>query len=98
MKKIVLVVAVIGLIALIAKKRSSDRAEWHGLTETQAREKLNDRFPDVIPEDKREVMTERIVSKMREKGRLTDDDQVDLTDTVDLAAEATTDDGVAAST
>jgi len=86
MKRLLLVIGVVGLVALVIKKRSADHTEWQGLTETQAREKLNDRLPDKVPEDKREIITDKIVTKMRDKGVI-----IDVTDDAEApeaAAEA----------
>ncbi|MDW3217207.1 MAG: hypothetical protein R8F63_01230 [Acidimicrobiales bacterium] len=91
MKKLLLAVGVIGLIALIIKKRSSDRTDWQDLTASEARDRINDRFPDRVPPDTRDMVTDKIVTKMQEKGVLADDpiEGVDLTDTIvlDDAAE-----------
>jgi hypothetical protein len=80
MKKFLLIAAAIGVVALVVKKRSANRTSWQGLSEDEARQRLNDRFPDRMPEDKREVVTDKIVSKMRDKGVI-----VDLTDTAETA-------------
>lgn len=90
MKRLLLIAGVIGLVALIAKKRSADRTEWQGLTETQAREKLNERLPDKVPEDKRELIADKIVTKMRNKGVI-----IDVTDDSQEPAETETEAGVA---
>lgn len=82
MKKLLLIVGLIAVAALIAKKRGTGRADWQGLTEEEARQRLNDRFPNRMPEEKRDAVTDKIVSKMRDKGVI-----VDLTDTVDLTEE-----------
>lgn len=98
-KKLMFLAALTGIAAVLVRKRAAGSSEWRGLTEAEARQKLNDRFPDVVPDDKREVVTEKIVSKMRDKGVIVDD--VDLTDTVDLdATEPATpaDDGITATT
>ena len=79
MKKLLLIVGLIAVAALIVKKRGAGRSDWHGLTEEEARQRLNDRFPNRVPEEKRDAVTDKIVSKMRDKGVI-----VDLTDTVDL--------------
>ncbi|GJM37763.1 MAG: hypothetical protein DHS20C19_11300 [Acidimicrobiales bacterium] len=86
MKKLLLLAGVLGLLALIIKKRSTDRTDWQDLTATEARDKLNDRFPDRMPADTRDMVTDKIVTKMREKGVLADDpiEGVDLTDTIVL--------------
>ncbi len=82
MKRLLLIAGVVALVALIAKKRSPNRAEWHGLTETEAREKLNERLPDKVPEDKREIIADKIVTKMRDKGVI-----IDVTDDAEEATE-----------
>lgn len=78
MKRLLLIAAVLGLIALAVKKSSQRREEWHGLSEAEAREKLEQRLPSRMPEDRREAMTDKIVGKMRERGVLEDDTTVDL--------------------
>lgn len=88
MKKVLIIAAVIGLVALIAKKSSSRREEWHGLTESQVRDKLSERLPTRIPEERREVVTDKIVGRMRDRGAIAEDD-ADLTsvgpsDSIDL--------------
>lgn len=90
MKKLLLLAGVIGLLALIIKKRSTDRTDWKDLTASEARDRLNDRFPERVPADKRDMVTEKIVTKMREKGVLADDpiEGVDLTDSIVLDDEA----------
>jgi hypothetical protein len=88
MKKVLIIAAVIGLVALIAKKSSSRREEWHGLTESQVRDKLSERLPNRIPEERREVVTDKIVGRMRDRGAIAEDDadltSVDASDSIDL--------------
>lgn len=75
MRKRILVAAVLAMMALCAlKMRSRKRAEWHGISETEARTRLDARIPHRIPEEKRAVVTDRIVAKMRERGVITDHD------------------------
>lgn len=76
MKKFILVALVIGVIVAAAKKQSRDRAEWHGMSEEQVRDKLGDRLPNKMPDEAKAAVTDKIVDKMREKGAI-----VDLTDT-----------------
>lgn len=78
MKRLLIVAAVVGLIVLAVKKGSQRREEWHGLTEAEAREKVAQRLPGRMPEERREAVTDKIVGTMREKGVLADDDVVDL--------------------
>jgi hypothetical protein len=75
MKRLLLIAAVIGLVALAVKKGSQRREEWHGLTETDARERLDQRLPNRMPEERRAAVTDKIVERMRDRGVL-----VDLTD------------------
>ena len=51
MKKFILIALVVGAAVAIAKKKSADRAEWHGLSEDQVREKLGDRLPGKMPDE-----------------------------------------------
>ena len=84
MKKFILIALVIGAAVAIAKKKSADRSEWHGMSEEQVRAKLDDRLPNKMPDDKKAAVTDKIVDKMREKGAI-----IDLTDSAsDEAGEA----------
>jgi hypothetical protein len=98
MKKYLLVAALVGAVALLVKKLMSGRDDWTNLTEDEARQRLRDRFPDRMPDDTKEVVTDKIVSKMKEKGAiidLTQDEPSDIDlDTVAAANDATTNDAV----
>lgn len=72
MKKYVLIAVVIGAVALVVKKLTAGKGDWTNLTEAEARQRLHDRFPDRMPEEKKDVVTEKIVSKMRDKGVIID--------------------------
>ena len=54
----------------MAKKFAEQNAEWRGLTETEVRAKLDARFPDRVPDEKRAVIADTVVAKMRAKGKL----------------------------
>ena len=82
MKKFILIALVIGAAVAIAKKKSADRSEWHGMSEEQVRAKLDDRLPNKMPDDKKAAVTDKIVDKMREKGAI-----IDLTDSADDAGD-----------
>jgi hypothetical protein len=89
MKKYLLIAVVIGAVALAVKKLTAGKDDWTNLTEDEARQRLNDRFPDRMPEEKKDVVTEKIVSKMRDKGviiDLTESEGTDLTETVEETA------------
>ncbi len=71
------VVAVIALAVACVKKTVSKReSEWHGLTEREARAKLDEKLPGKIPADKREQIADKVVSKMRDRGVLSEDSTV----------------------
>lgn len=74
MKKLLKLALVAGVIAGIAKLARHKKAEWEGLTEGQVREKLDSKLPDRMPEEKRSAMADKVVSKMRDRGVLTEDD------------------------
>ena len=85
MKKLIIAALAVGLIAAVAKKQSARREEWHGMTEEQARERLNERLPNKMPDDKKAAVTDKIVTKMRDKGVI-----IDLTDDAEtVVGEAT---------
>jgi hypothetical protein len=78
---------------IIAKARSRRESEWRGLSENEARAKIGDRLPARIPEDKRDMITDKVVTKMRDRGVLreeaedTDQSSVDLTQSEVRATE-----------
>ena len=61
----------------VTKSKSSQRAEWHGLTESEARSKLDAKFPDRVPADKRALIADKVVAKMRARGAIVEDPAVD---------------------
>ncbi|MGI9645731.1 MAG: hypothetical protein ACR2O6_10530 [Ilumatobacteraceae bacterium] len=74
-KTLILLLVLIVVIAASAKKsRAPQRSEWHGLTESQARSKLDAKLPDKIPAEKRSAISDKVVGKMRERGVIVDDD------------------------
>lgn len=81
MKRLLLLVIVVAIVAAVIRQGRARRNEWHGLTEAEARARLEQRFPGVIPEERRDAMTETIVAKMRDRGVLADDETIDLTAT-----------------
>lgn len=82
MKKLLKLALIIGGISAVSKVMGAKKAEWQGLTRTQAREKLDSRLPNEIPDDKREMIIDKVVSKMHDRGIVSDD--VDMA--VDLTA------------
>ncbi len=94
-KKLLLAAVMLGIIAMAMKKAKMDSEEWHGLSEREARDRLEERLPNQIPDDRREHIKDTIVTKMRDRGVLTEVEidmtaplqAVDLTDERDTAEE-----------
>ena len=79
MKKIVKLALFIGAIALLAKfvaaKMADKMAEFEGLTESEVRAKLESRLPKQVPGEKRAIIADKVVSGMRERGALRDEEE-----------------------
>lgn len=73
MKKLVKLALLVGAIAVAAKLAGAKKAAWHGLTESEVREKLESRLPKRVPDEKRAAVADKVVSKMRERGALRDE-------------------------
>ena len=74
MKKPLILVALAVLIAVAIKKAKSKReSEWHGLTESDIRSKLDSKLPGRIPDDKRSAIADKVVTKMRDRGVISAD-------------------------
>ena len=92
-KRLILLVLLIGAVAGCAKKSKSHReSEWHGLTESEARSKLETKLPDKIPAEKRTAISDKLVAKMRDRGVLSEDpavpdDASSIADDADQLAE-----------
>ncbi|MEM7141351.1 MAG: hypothetical protein AAF548_09995 [Actinomycetota bacterium] len=46
MKKFLLIAAVVGVVAVLAKKRADASGDWQNLSEDEARQRIDDRFPE----------------------------------------------------
>ena len=75
MKKLVKLGLIIGAIVVIAKIVAAKKAKWEGLTESEVRDKLETRLPKRMPGEKRAAVADKVVSKMREKGALVEDEE-----------------------
>ena len=76
-KRLILLVLLIGVVAACAKRSKSYRAsEWHGLTESEARSKLDSKLPGKIPAEKRSAISDKVVAKMRDRGVISDEPAV----------------------
>ena len=92
MKKYLLIAGTLGIVVLLVRKLTASRKDWTNMTEEEARQQIHDRFPNRMPEERKEVVTDKIVSKMKEKGALIDlTDAATETEAVDGAAAAATD-------
>ncbi len=85
MKKIVKLVLFVGVIAVLAKivaaKMADKMADWEGLTESEVRAKLESRLPKQVPDEKRATIADKVVSGMRERGALRDEEEPSAPDT-----------------
>ncbi|MEE9581313.1 MAG: hypothetical protein V3W36_00070 [Acidimicrobiia bacterium] len=70
MKKLIKFAMIVGAIAAAARLVGSKKAEWEGLTEAQVRGKLDERLPDRVPDEKRAMVADKVVEKMRSRGKL----------------------------
>ena len=73
MKKVLMLALLVGGVAAVAKMVTAKKAEWHGMTESDVRAKLDGRLPERVPADKRAAIADKVVSKMREKGALVEE-------------------------
>ncbi len=91
MKKLLKLAVIVGGVAFASKMASAKKAEWQGLTESQAREKLDARLPGEMPADKREMVIDKVVSGLLDRGMLSEDSteptepEVSATSTADPA-------------
>jgi hypothetical protein len=75
-QSIVSLLLVLLIAACVKKAKSHRESEWHGLTETEARSKLDARLPGRIPDHKRSAISEKVVAKMRDRGVISKDPDV----------------------
>jgi len=80
MKKLLKLAIVVGAITVAAKMVAAKKEEWEGLTEPQVREKLDSKLPNRVPTEKRSEIADKVVSKMRDRGVLADDEETADTD------------------
>jgi len=90
---LVAVVAAVLIAGCVKKMKSHRESEWHGLTETEARSKLEGKLPSRVPEDKRSAISDKVIAKMRDRGVISEDRDVadepsETTETVDLRESA----------
>ncbi len=62
----------------------ADREQWEGLSEDDLRDRLDERLPSQIPDEKRQAIADTIVTKMKDRGAVAEPG-IDVDDTIDLA-------------
>ena len=89
MKRLLILILLLGAIAALVKLASHNKQKWTGLSEAEVRDRLDARLPDRIPDEKRAEVADKVVSKMRDKGMLSEEleDVSPAADDVDEAEE-----------
>ena len=95
-KRRLIMVAVVLLMVMAIKKAMWHRqSEWRGLSESEARSRLDAKLPSRIPDDKRTAISDKVVAKMRHQGMLredvADESATATTAVADTTAETTDD-------
>ena len=75
MKKLFKIGLLAAAVGAVYKVISAKKEEWSGLSEDEVRGKLNDKLASKVPEDKLEKIGDKVVSAMRDKGRLRDESE-----------------------
>lgn len=88
-KKLIGVALIVGAAAVAAKLMAGKKQEWQGLSEAEVRERMEQRMPSRVPEEKRAAATDKVVTKMRERGMLREEPAEPVPDAEGEAAEAT---------
>ena len=73
MKKLFKLGLVAALVTGVVKFVSSKKAEWHGLTEPEVRDKLHTKLDAKMPSGKVDQIGDKVVDKMRQRGALGED-------------------------
>ena len=92
MKRFLLVAAILALAVSMKKKCSQQRDRWQGLSEADARERLDHRIPSRMPDQRRAAMTDKIIGRMRGRGMLIDDLDPDSADDDSADSDTAADD------
>ena len=73
MKKLVKLLIVGGIVAAVGKALMMQKQQWQGLTESEARAKIDAKLPAKVEGEKRAEVTDKIVGAMKDKGVLVPD-------------------------
>ncbi len=82
----------VGLISLAVKFIAGKKEEYVGLTESEARQKFEEKLGARIGEDKAAEVADQVIPKLKEKGVIVDDP---ITDAVDDVVDELKPEGVA---
>ena len=72
-KKLIGLALLAGAIAAASKVIAGKVSDWQGLTESEVRQKVETRIPSRVPEEKRAAVADRVVTKMRDRGVLSEE-------------------------
>ena len=73
MKNLFKLLVVGGIVAAIAKTMGMQKKKWQGLSETEARAKIDAKLPSKLGGEQRAEVTDKIVGAMTDKGVLASD-------------------------
>ena len=87
-KRLIGLALIFGAVAAVAKLMATKKAEWQGLSESEARQKVEERLPSRVPEEKRAAVADKVVTRMRERGVLLEEPVEPVSDAEGEDAEA----------
>ena len=73
MKSLFKLLVVGGIVTAIVKAVQMQKQQWQGLTETEARVKLEGKLPSKLEGEQRAEVTDKIIGAMKDKGVLVSD-------------------------
>ena len=76
MKKLFKLGLFAAVVGAVYKVVAAKKQEWSDLSEDEVRGKLNEKLGDKVPEDKLEMIGDKVVGAMKDKGRLKDDSEL----------------------
>lgn len=87
-KKLIGLALIVGAVAAAGKLIATKKAEWQGLSESEARQKVEARMPSRVPEHKRAEVADKVVTTMRDRGMLKEEPAEVASDVESEAAAA----------
>lgn len=73
MKKLFKLGLLAAVVGAVYKVIAAKKEEWNDLSEDEVRGKLGDKLGNKVPEEKLEMIGDKVVGAMRDKGRLRED-------------------------